>query len=205
MTRAGITITDYNVARQVGAGILLGKSFAFLPADLLDRPMLRWIKLLVPAAAAKARVIPLFDRVELPGLQLAPIARPLLATCVVTSDKALYREGTDLVNLLVCDPLGVDREVELELELSGQAFGKRPVKLSGRGAAALALRDLPAGDYKIRVRGTPSSDPPCTFTVAEYRLSPLVAALDRQRAEADRLALDVTLTAFGVPANGPVH
>src|SRR5262245_15859252 len=107
MTRFSITVNDHNVAQQVGDGILVGKSFAFVPPNLLDRPALSWLRTLLPVTAIKPRVVSLLGgQVELPGLAIGAVERPALATAVVTSDKALYREGEDVVNLLVCDPLG---------------------------------------------------------------------------------------------------
>lgn len=200
-----VTITDPMIAASAGAAVTIGKSFAFIGRDLLDQPSLQWLRPFVDPSAIQSAIVPLIGAapIDLPGVRVSPLAPPRFAATSVTSDRALYREGTDTVNLLVVDPLGGDREVVLEVRLDGTLLTSRPLRLS-RGAATAALGDLPAGSYEISVQGAPEDATPCTFTVATYRLSPLVAALDRKSLDGDRLVLDLRLTTFGAPVEGEV-
>ncbi|MFO0760557.1 MAG: hypothetical protein U0359_29015 [Byssovorax sp.] len=129
---------------------------------------------------------------------------PSLLLASVTSDKALYREGRDDVRLLVLDPLAAGEEVVLDLKHQGVDAGKRPARLDARGVAAITLRDLPAGDHEVRLRGAPESAPACAFTVAAYRLAPLVASMIDRRLEGVRLAFAVRVESFGQPVEGAV-
>ena len=200
-----ISVNDWQVAKLASQAITVGKSFAFVGPELMDQPSLRWLKAFVPASAFGHRILPLIGNapLELPGVTIQPVKLPRLATAIVSSDKALYREGTDRVNLVVVDPLRGDGEVTLDVELDGARLTARPLSLT-RGIATAALGDLPAGRYSIRVRGAASTATPCTFTVAAYKLSALVASMQRQRMEGESLTVDLKLTTFGTPVNGPV-
>ncbi|MEO7329997.1 MAG: hypothetical protein ABI193_15590, partial [Minicystis sp.] len=106
---------------------------------------------------------------------------------------------------LALDPLAPGVEIVLEIKAQGVDFAKRPARLDARGAAAVTLRDLPTGDYEVRLRGAPSDAPACDFTVAAYRLAPLVASLADRRLEGDRLAVTLRLERFGQPVEGAVQ
>jgi FHA domain len=201
-----ITVADPVIAAAAGAAVTIGKSFAFIGHELLEQPSLQWLKPLVEPSAIRSAIVPLIGvaPVDLPGVRISPVAPPRFAATSVTSDKALYREGADTVNLLVVDPLGADREVVLEVELDGTLLTARALRLS-RGAATAALGDLPAGSYEISVRDAPEAATPCTFTVATYRMSPLAASIDRKALDGDRLVLDLRLATFGTPVEGEVE
>jgi len=201
-----ITVADPMIAASAGAAVTIGKAFAFIGRDLLEQPSLQWLQPFVEPSAIRSVIVPLIGvtPIDLPGVRISPVAPPRFAATSVTSDKALYREGSDPVNLLVVDPLGGDREVVLEVELDGTLLTSRALRLS-RGAATAALGDLPAGSYEISVRDAPEGAAPCTFIVATYRLSPLVASLDRRSLDGDRLVLDLRLTTFGAPVEGDVE
>lgn len=200
-----IAVHDWQVARMASQAITIGNAFAFVGPELIEQPSLRWLKAFVPANAIGHRILPLVGRapVDLPGVTIQPVKLPRLATTVVSSDKALYREGSDTVNLVVVDPLRGDGEVVLDLELNGTLLTSRPLALA-RGVATAALGDLPAGGYSVRVRGADAKQAPCTFTVATYKLSPLVAVLEHQRMDGDKLVVDLRLTTFGTPVTGDV-
>jgi hypothetical protein len=200
-----IVAGDPSLAHSIGAEILLGKAFAFVGKDAFAKPALGWVARLLGRDAGP-RVLPLLGRapISLPGATVEPGALPTLALGAVTSDKALYREGRDEVHLLALDPLAPRAAAVLEIEQSGAAYAKHTVTLDARGAAAVTLRDLPAGDYQVRLAGAPRSAPACAFTVAAYRLAPLTAALIDRRLDGSRLTATLRLESFGNPVDGKV-
>ncbi len=203
-----LTVTDDALARSLGEDILLGKAFAFLGKSAFQKPGMGWIqRLLGGGRAPRPQVISLFDRdpVLLPGATMSPPALPMLSLAAVTSDKALYREGRDEVNLLALDPFAAGAEAVLEITVNGADFAKHAARLDDRGAASITLRDLPAGDYEARLRGAPVSSPACAFTVAAYRLAPLVASLVDRRFDISQLHVTLRLESFGVPIDGQVQ
>lgn len=203
-----LTATDRTLALSVGPDIFIGRAFAFLTADAFRRPALGWVQtLLGGASAARPRVISLLGRqpVMLPGATVSPAPLPPLSLASVTSDKALYREGRDEVHLLALDPLSPGAEATLEITANSAEFGKHAVSLDARGAAAVTLRDLPAGEYEVRFRGSPKDAPGCEFTVAEYRLAPLVATLMDRRLDGAELRVQLRLESFGRPVEGRVQ
>jgi hypothetical protein len=206
-TRA-VTITDEALARSLGADVLLGRAFAFAGKTAFEKPALGWIKrLLGGARPARPLVISLFDRepVLLPGATMSPPDLPALSLAAVTSDKALYREGRDEVHLLALDPFAAGAEAVLEITANGADFAKHAARLDARGAASVAVRDLPPGDYEVRFRGAPASSPACAFTVAAYRLAPLVASLVDRRLDGSTLHVTLRLESFGAPIDGKVQ
>jgi hypothetical protein len=200
-----ITATDHALAQSVGGDVLLGKAFAFIGKDAFKRPALAWVARLV-GGAPRARVLPLLgpDPVALPGVTVEPGRMATLQLGAVTSDKALYREGRDEVHLLALDPLAPDAPAVLEIRQGGADYARHPVTLDGRGAAAVTLRELPVGDYEVQLRGAPKDAPACAFTVAAYRLAPLVASLVERSLDGERLAVSLRLESFGTPVEGAV-
>jgi hypothetical protein len=205
---SSITVTNDALARSLGEDILVGRAFAFVRATAFQKPGMGWIqRMLGGGRAARAQVISLFDRepVELPGATMSPPALPALSLAAVTSDKALYREGRDEVHLLALDPFAAGAEAVLEIKANGVDFAKHAARLDARGAAAVAVRDLPPGDYEVRFRGAPASSPACAFTVAAYRLAPLVASLVDRRLDGSQLQVTLRLESFGAAVDGSVQ
>jgi hypothetical protein len=203
-----LTATDRTLASSVGADIFMSRAFAFLMQSAFQRPALGWVQTLLGGpGAARARVISLLGRqpVMLPGATVSPAQLPPLSLASVTSDKALYREGRDEVHLLALDPLAPGAEATLEITANSAEFGKHAVQLDARGAAAVTLRDLPAGEFEIRFRGAPKDSPGCGFTVAEYRLAPLVATLVDRRLDGAELRVQIRIESFGRPVEGRVQ
>ena len=193
------------LAFGVGAGIVVGKAFAFIGPDAFKSPGLAWVARLV-GPSVPARIIPLLgaDPIPLPGATADPVEIPALSLASVTSDKALYREGRDEVHLLALDPFGPGDFAVLEISLNGAEYARRPAELDARGAAAVTLRDLP-GEFEVRFRGAPKEAPACAFTVAAYRLAPLVASLADRRLEGQRLSVTIRVESFGSPIEGAVQ
>jgi len=202
-----ITIEDANLVRQCGDQIFLGNAFAFIGPRAFDNPAVRWIKNMLGAEVKpEPRVLSLLgpEPAALPGASVAPLPLPSMSLAVVTSDKALYREGKDTVNLLVVDPLSPEATVTLELFMDGASFTRRRLGLDKNGVATAMLGDLPAGGYEVRVSTAAADDPPCSFTVAEYRLAPLTATMAERSLAGSELSFTLTLEAFAVPLSGEV-
>ncbi len=200
-----VSITDAALAGEL-ADVEIGRAFAFFGESAFRKPGLAWAQRLL-GGAARPRVVSLLSRdaAHLPGATIQPPGLGGASLASVTSDKALYREGRDEVHLLALDPFAPHAETALEIKVSGADFAKRPVKLDGRGAAAIGLRDLPPGDYEVRLRGAAKDAPACSFTVAAYKLAPLVAQLASRSLEGQRLTVSLRLESFGAPVDGKVQ
>ena len=108
------------------------------------------------------------------------------------------------MHLLVLDPLATSAKVTLCVQLSGSVFEKRALQLDGNGVAAVTLRNLPMGDYELRLEHASADAPACSFTVAAYRLAPLVASFVERNLEGEDLQMVLRLESFGVALNGAV-
>ncbi|MHB2015522.1 MAG: tetratricopeptide repeat protein [Candidatus Xenobia bacterium] len=202
-----LTITDQRLVSLIGKGVQVGQGFAFLEAGLLNRPGLQWLATLLGKRQSAAQVVSLLspDAVDLPGASFAasPLGRMKLG--VITSDKSLYREGHDTIHLLVVDPLAPRADVTLQVTLLGREVRQIPVRLNVHGAARVQVSDLPCGDYEVRFKDAPTTEPACAITVAQYRLAPLVASLLERSRHDEVLKVKLSLTSFGVPVEGAVQ
>lgn len=194
---------------ELQRAIQVGKAFVFLPKSAFGAKESSWAANLLwrgrePEHLTLTRVgrAPLL----LPGGKLGPAELPSLNLAVVTSDKALYREGKDAARLLALDPLSPGARATVDVHLNGAEYAKHVVELDACGAAALELRDLPTGDYKVKIAGAPPISPACAFTVAEYRLAPLVASMTSRSVsgEPQALSFELLLETFGAPLDGAV-
>lgn len=191
------------LVRELGGQARLGKLFAFFDGSLFrDEGQLGWIKSFAPESGP--RVISLLGRrgTSLPGGVCSPVPLELhLAT--VVSDKDLYRESKDTVQLTVVDPFGPSLSRELLIELDGSEFRRVPVTLNGYGLAQVPLTSLPVGHYTVGLDGLEFGDR-TRFEVAEYRLAPLVCSLEQHQLRGSTLSFALELTSFGVPVAGYV-
>ncbi|MFC1706930.1 hypothetical protein ACFL59_08950 [Planctomycetota bacterium] len=110
--------------------------------------------------------------VKLSGATLLPVDLGRLRLASLTSDKSLYREGEDVVNLLAVDPLLPDGKVVVIVRRERIDYARHPIRLDQNGCTAVSLRDLPAGSYEVSFDGAPTDEIPCEFTVAERVLDP---------------------------------
>lgn len=198
-------VTDTALAAKFD-DVILGKAFAFFERSAFRKPGFSWVQQLL-GGATRPRVVSLLSRdaAVLPGASVPALGLGGAALANVTCDKALYREGRDEVHLLALDPFAPDTETVLEIRANGSDFGKRKVRLDPRGVAALTLRDLPPGAYEIRFRGAPADAPACSFTVAVYKLAPLVAQLVNRSLEGEKLTVELRLESFGAAVDGKVQ
>ncbi len=188
----------------VGPHFRLGTFFAFVSSSVFTDNAYAWMRhcadLKLPTAGC---VLPIYgpDRLQLPQVNLSPqLARLQLGT--VTCDRDLYRQGHDVVRLLVVDPLGTERNAEVELMLSGSVIQRLIVRLDENGTGCLEVHDLTAGQYDVRLKGQQQVT---SFTVAEYRLAPLVGFLVEHRRVNGHLQVTVRVESFGRPVEGPVR
>ena len=141
--------------------------------------------------------------VDLP--RLSPPQEPNL-TAVITERK-IYRPREE-VHIFVLAPDAPGQEVELEVQLAGQQISKEQIFLDEAGLALRPYADLEEGEYAVLVRrpGDDGRQPArCTFSVAEFALSPLIALLERHAYEAGKLAFRLRVLALSVPYDGPVE
>jgi len=204
-----VQIVDHQAVKALGGDVVVGGAFAFIKSSLFDRRAAAWVRCLLSdteGGVVAPQVVSLLGRgsATLPGAELASLALESLSLAVVTSDKQLYREGHDDVHLLVLDPLAASSKVILSVQLSGSAFEKRPLQLDANGVAAVTLRNLPMGDYEVRLGHASADAPACSFTVAAYRLAPLVASFLERNLEGEDLQMVLRLESFGAPLSGAV-
>lgn len=201
-----VSVVDDALAARLGGGVQVGSAFAFLGPALYRQPGFGWLAQLLGGGSPRPAVVSLLGPApaELPGATVRPLSLPALRLAVVTSDKSLYREGQDEIRLLVVDPFRPGATLTLRISQAGTEHAKHKLTLGPQGACALSLRELPAGDYEARLLEADPADPACTFTVAAYKLVPLVASLQERRVEGQRLWLRARLESFGVPVEGEI-
>ena len=148
--------------------------------------------------------------VELP--RLPPPASPDL-TAVIT-DRKIYRPK-DEVRIFIIAPDAPEAEVEMEVELAGQQISRDRVTLDKAGLALRPYADLEEGEYTIMIRRLASGGAAdsssgagrhkpvkCTFSVAEFSLSPLIARLESHSYDAGHLKFRLQVMALSVPYDG---
>jgi len=161
--------------------------------------------------------------VDLP--RLAAPAGPELAA--VITDRKIYRPREEAHVFIVAPDLP-SGSVEMEVQLAGQQISKDRVELDEAGTALRPLADLEEGEYTVLIRRQadaphdklrsalgrgrlapePAGQPvQCTFSVAEFSLSPLVARLEQHRYDpaSGELAFRLYLMALSVPYSGAVE
>src|SRR4051812_36687768 len=109
-------------ARLIGRHVRVGRTFAFVDAAAFAVPGVLWRGSAVAAPAAPRPVVvplPGPQLVRLPGVRLAAAEFPPPHLASVTSDKVLYRDGRDVVNLLAVDAAAAGAERALVVRQGG--------------------------------------------------------------------------------------
>jgi hypothetical protein len=153
--------------------------------------------------AAKREKKPPSPAVELPRLP-APVGPDLTA---VITERKIYRPK-DEAHIFILAPDAPGGEVEMEVQLAGQQITRERVALDEAGLALRPYADLEEGEYTILVRQVRHGDfrpVQCTFSVAEFTLSPLIALLERHTYDAGELAFRLRVLALSVPYSGQVE
>ncbi|MDZ4835886.1 MAG: hypothetical protein SGJ27_19075 [Candidatus Melainabacteria bacterium] len=186
--------------------VMVGKAFAFLDPNVLKDSDLSWLAKMLGHKHGTPLIVSLAgpESVTLAGVTIAPLKLDEFRLKSIVSDKDLYRQSKDTINLLVLNPTAPRSTATVSLNCNGSVSSRHHVELGENGEGSLKLRDLLVGDYQIFFEG--DEKPACDFVVAEYRLVPLVASLTSSSAGPDE-QLDVVLhlESFGVPVNGPVR
>ncbi len=202
--KPNITISDWGLARAVGGEITVGSAFAFVSTKALAHPSLAWVGTLLGDSGRGPFVIPLDPRgTAIPSALVKAHAPARLLLRAIASDKALYQEKRDAIHLCVVEPSAADMELTIEVRQGETTISKHRVKLDAHGCGHVVVRDLPAGEYTAQFRG--QKEAPCSFSVAEYRLAPLVARLVDRRLAKGTLEAVIGLTSFGEPVEGAVE
>ncbi|MBI4751693.1 MAG: hypothetical protein HY774_24690 [Acidobacteria bacterium] len=202
------SILDWNTAQSIGKEIVVGNIFAFLTPKTWEHPTLGWIaRLLAGSGVVPPRVVSLAGThpIQLGGAEIKPFTLPDLNLAVVTCDKAIYRTEHDTVNLLALNPLAPRSSANLVVSVDEREFSRHTVQLGDHGEATFQLRDLPVGSYEAAFEGTAADTAGCSFTVAEYRLSPLTAAFHHKKFSGNnQFSFVLNLESFGTPVEGDV-
>jgi hypothetical protein len=150
-----------------------------------------------------------------PGMELPRLESPAgpNLTAVITERK-IYRPREE-AHIFIVAPDGAGQEVEMEVQLAGQQITKERVTLDEAGLALRPYADLEEGEYTILVRRLDRTDVKlgrsdakpveCSFSVAEFSLSPLIALLETFNYEAGKLVFRLKVIALSVPYDGPVE
>ena len=207
--RDQLEIVNPGKALRFAEHVQLGRAFAFLDAQASRETRACRKDDPVSQDAGGPKVVPLIGPapLELPGMRLRAALLSGLWLASITSDKVVYRQGRDVVHLLGIHGRAAGREQAMVVRLGTTEFARRVVRLDAAGCAALSLTDLPQGEYEARWADDPAEEPGCDFTVAEFKLAPLVAMLVRRSLVGDppQLAFTLRLEAFGVPVHGPIR
>jgi hypothetical protein len=129
---------------------------------------------------------------------------PSLKLLTVVSDRKIYRPGTDAA-LFIVAPDAAESEAALEVRLAGQKVYEAKVALNRDGLALHRYPDLKEGEYTAVVTLPDNAQAECTFSVAEFTLSPLIATLEKHEYTDQRLTFTLRLLVLSVPYSGPVE
>lgn len=202
-----IRVTDFNTANTLTTKMIVGKSFAFLASDTFDAPGFTWLrKLFGHSANQKPHIISLLGTgaIQLPGIEIDATKIEAVQLRSVTCDKSIYRADRDFVNLLVLSPLHPNSTQTVEIRANGSTFSRHQLTAGRYGECQLTLKDLPTGDYEAVFSGEQNAT--CEFSVAEYKLVPLVVSLVEKKVDKDsNLKVTLNLESFGTPVNGDVR
>ncbi|MCA9792414.1 MAG: hypothetical protein KC910_11485 [Candidatus Eremiobacteraeota bacterium] len=175
---------------------LQGKGFVFLSGGTVERE--------VPWLTPKDYTISTFEEapIRLPGLVLEPTRLPELKLAVINSDKALYQQNADRVNLFVYDPLAGSTQARLWVRRGATVVRKLSLDFDRLGCGAIVVDGLPTGNYSVGWEGDERAC--CHFEVAGYQLAPLVATLEQMQLKDQIVEVELRLESFGQPAEGGV-
>ena len=198
-------ITNWELSQSMGSHVTVGSSFAFVKGDLFKTSAFSWLQNLIGKQASnKINIIHLFkpEGIEIAGVKISPTKIDRLELCSITSDKSLYKADSDTVDLFLLNPVKANQNVIATVLCNGALYAHRNVDLGTHGQGKLTLQDLPAGEYEVLFEGSTNNSRYCKFTVAQYKLVPLVAELkERSLGANSQLEMTVKLSTFGVPVN----
>lgn len=139
---------------------------------------------------------PLPDQHQLPA--------PSLEFLTVVTDRKIYPPDGE-VALFIVAPDAPGSEVSLEIQLAGHKVYETEILLNQNGLALHHHPDLKEGEYTAVVRLPGRDQAECTFSVAEYTLSPLIATLEEHEYAGGKLAFTLKLLLLSLPYSGPLE
>lgn len=153
------------------------------------------------------RIAPLPDQPRLSG--------PTLSLFTLVTDRKIYKPDTP-ASIFIVAPAGGNREVNLEVQLGGQKVYEDKLTLNAEGLGIHTFVDTKEGEYRLIATLGPPPDthpskipPPqtaeCTFSVAEFTLSPLIATLQSHTFEKQVLNFTIQIALLSIPYNGSVE
>ncbi len=146
-----------------------------------------------PKGKKQRPVAPLPDQPQL--------AHPMLNLLTVVADRKIYRPG-DMAALFVVAPDAAGRDAALEIRIAGQKVYEAQVALNQDGLALHHYADLKEGEYTAVVNLADKGQAECTFSAAEFTLSPLIATLEEHKYAEKRLVFTLKLLVLSMPYSG---
>ncbi|HWP46726.1 MAG TPA: alpha-2-macroglobulin family protein [Candidatus Limnocylindrales bacterium] len=129
---------------------------------------------------------------------------PSLKLLTVVTDRKIYRTGSEAALFIVAPDMAED-EAAVEIQLAGQKVYEAKVTLNPGGLALHRYPDLKEGEYKAIVTLSDNTQAECTFSVAEFTLSPLLAILETYQYTGQYLTFTLKLFLLSTPYSGPVE
>jgi hypothetical protein len=137
---------------------------------------------------------------------LPRLTPPALRFLTLVTDRKIYRPGDD-ATLFIIAPDAAHAEVTVEIKLGGQKVYEAKVLLNRDGLALHRYADVKEGEYTVNLNlpDQPGVSADCSFSVAEFVLSPFIAVLEEHRFAGKKLTFSLKLTRLSVLYNGPVE
>lgn len=150
------------------------------------------------------RLRPVPRRPKLPEA-LSRLHLPELDLVTVVTDRKIYRPE-DEVYIVAIGLNYADQEAELEVKLAGQRVYQARVTLDAAGLCLHRYQGLEEGEYQVvlRLPQRPAADTDCSFSCAQFTLSPLIATLESYEFDGDQVHLRLKLEQLNVAYQGPV-
>ncbi len=148
------------------------------------------------ASKEKDRAFPLPPQPRLPI--------PTLKLLTVITDRKIYKPGAEAGIFIVAPDLP-NGEVGLEIKLGRQKVYEAKVALNQAGLALYRYADFKEGEYTVVVTAPDQARADCSFSAAEFTLSPLIATLDKHDYAGKRLKFALNLLVLSRPYSGPVE
>jgi hypothetical protein len=146
------------------------------------------------------------ERDPLPPPVLPALEFATLDLVTVVTERKIYRPG-DEVHIFAVGLDAANQEAELELKLAGQRVYHTRVRLNQAGLYLGRFADLEEGEYLVifTLPGRATARAECSFSCAEFSLSPLTARLEAHSLEGQRLSFVLNLTRLSAPYDGPLE
>lgn len=130
---------------------------------------------------------------------------PALHLCAAVTDRKIYRPGEDVALFLVAPQHGGE-EAAIEIQLAGNKIYEAKIPLNEAGLALHRYADVREGEYTA-ILTLPGTDvtAKCTFSTAEFTLSPLIATLESYTYREQRVKFTLRLLLLSQPYAGPIE